>query len=348
MAGKSSIVINGRFWSQRPTGVQKFASGMVRHLQEADPEILVLVPPGTRPPEGVRYRTTGFLRGAAWEQLCLAWFMLTHRDLVLVHLCNTAPLLVRRQYITLHDLAFEQDQPWFSGSFRRWYRFLIPRIVRRSLGVFTISPFTAREITEHYHCPPDKMSLVTNGAPVVNVTGEPLIKGKYLLLPDVFNPRKNAPLVLGILPFLHSLGFSLVTTGAEKSIYHQHISLPPGVIHLGFVTEVQYQNLLHHASAFVYPSHYEGFGLAVLESLVSGTCPVVSDLNVFHESFGDLSLYFHDEPTLKEALSMLGNWTISEEQQQDLTKKYNFARSSRCILNRVKDDTQPNENSPGP
>ena len=78
-------------------------------------------------------------------------------------------------------------------------------------------------------------------------------------------------------------------------------------------------SLYRHALCFVFPSHYEGFGLPILEAFYNG-CPVcLSNASCFPEVAGDAALYFnpnnaqsmHD--TLKE---LLASTTLRNELRQ--------------------------------
>ncbi len=63
------------------------------------------------------------------------------------------------------------------------------------------------------------------------------------------------------------------------------------VILTGKLSDKELLQIYHHASAFVYPSLKEGFGLPVLEAMASGSPLVVSDIEVFREIVGDAALF---------------------------------------------------------
>ena len=71
------------------------------------------------------------------------------------------------------------------------------------------------------------------------------------------------------------------------------MKLTDSVIFFGPANDQQLSNLYTHATAFVFPSLMEGFGLPALEAL-SFACPVIcSDIPIFHEILGDNATYFN-------------------------------------------------------
>ena len=59
-----------------------------------------------------------------------------------------------------------------------------------------------------------------------------------------------------------------------------------------FVNDSQMCNLYQHATAFIYPSLYEGFGIPILEAYACH-CPIaISNTSCFPEIAGDAAIYF--------------------------------------------------------
>ena len=69
--------------------------------------------------------------------------------------------------------------------------------------------------------------------------------------------------------------------------------------HLGYVTTEHLAELYAAASAVVFPSHYEGFGLPAIEAMWSGSPLVCSNLPALREVAADAALYFEpDRPDI--------------------------------------------------
>ena len=102
----------------------------------------------------------------------------------------------------------------------------------------------------------------------------------YVLYLGAIEPRKNVDTLLDAWAEFRFRGdFDLVVAGASgwaaDETIHRLASRPPGVRYLGYVPEDELPGLMAGASAFVYPSLYEGFGLPVAQAMAAGV-PVVA------------------------------------------------------------------------
>ncbi len=106
---------------------------------------------------------------------------------------------------------------------------------------------------------------------------------EYLLCLGTDFRHKNRVFALRLLATLrerHAWGGALVLAGThispgssaelERAFLQEHPELSDAVVSLGPVDEREKAWLIEHASAIVYPSVYEGFGLVPFESALSG------------------------------------------------------------------------------
>ncbi len=87
----------------------------------------------------------------------------------------------------------------------------------------------------------------------------------------------------------------LVIAGAGGEVAQE------GVRALGYVEDVDLPRLYRGASAFVFPSLFEGFGIPVVEALACGTPAVVSSHPSLDEASGGIAIRV--EPKSPEALA---------------------------------------------
>lgn len=309
MIDSSSIVVNARFLTQPVTGVQQYAIEISCELKKLLPQVRFVVPPTEVNRPHVcdwELEVIGKRSGSSWEQWDLPRFLKKCGKPLLVNLCNAAPLRYENQCVTIHDVAFERHPEWFSTTFQRWYRYLIPRIVHGARHVFTISEFSQRELYDVYGIKDSDVTIVSNGIARTwqEVKPTTTTRKNYLLTVGSQNPRKNMHTLLQAMSLLpKDESWELYVVGG-KSHHFANQNTPadlPNVTWLGYVSDAKLARLYQEAKGFVYPSLYEGFGLPILEALYFN-CPVLaSDIPVFRECFGRYITYF--DPLSPDALA---------------------------------------------
>jgi glycosyltransferase involved in cell wall biosynthesis len=224
------------------------------------------------------------------------------RDGRLLCFSGSAPLLVRRCIMTIHDAAIYLQPQAYSRKFVAWYRLLFSRISRSAPLVLTVSNSAARDLGSFL--PGSKFRLVYNAAEhITQVPSDPsvlhthaLVQGGYILAVGSMNPTKNfAALIEAYRAAGLGKEMPLVIVGAVNgSVFSQRIVTADAdsIVWAGSVSDAQLRALYEHAAVFAFPSLYEGFGIPPLEAMSCG-CPVVaSNASSIPEVCGDAALYF--------------------------------------------------------
>jgi len=155
------VYINGRFIAQPLSGVQRFATEMTIALLSMHPDqVVVLTPPNTSH-DLIPTRSVGRLTGQLWEQLDLPRHT---RGGLLINLGNTAPLLVPRQVVVMHDAGVFRVPEAYSWRFRLWYKFLQRRIGQTNAKLITVSQFSKAELCNVLQVIPESVALIPEGA----------------------------------------------------------------------------------------------------------------------------------------------------------------------------------------
>ncbi len=284
MSPVRGLVVNGRFLSQATTGTQRYALEHTARLAARHPgRVVVQVPRGTAVPDAIagaaRVRESR-ASGQVFEQLVLPW--VARRDLLL-SLGGPAPVAALRQVATLHDVSVFRHPDTYSRAFCSWYRAMYRVLGRRATRVLTVSCFSAGELRDVLGVDAGRLRVVPNGCdhvdaftPTRPALDRPLpADAPWVLCVGTFARHKNlAP----ALDALGAAGIRAVVVGARgnsRVFADAGTARWPQATFAGRLTDDELAWLYGRATALVFPSSYEGFGIPVVEAQRLG-CPVVA------------------------------------------------------------------------
>tara|TARA_R110002167_G_scaffold217236_1_gene422008 strand:- start:762 stop:1730 length:969 start_codon:yes stop_codon:yes gene_type:complete len=311
-----------------------------------------------RPPSILKSGIMGHL----WEQICLG-LMVSPKELLLSP-ANTGPLFLKNQILVVHDVATLVHPEWFTGLFSLWYRWLLPKLIKRVQRIVTVSEFSKGEICRTVGVSPAKISVIHNGVDVTSLrftydsevgkVMKDLLDKKYLLFVGSLEPRKNLTRLLEAWGRVNFEDISLFVCGGSVGRVFSEDQLcfsQKNVEFLGRVSDVDLAHLIGSACGFVYPSLYEGFGLPPLEALITG-CPVlVSDIPVMKELFSSVGeeqpgIIFcnpHCVDSMVEGLVKLVGLSQDDRRSHilngsNLAEKYSWQKSSSALWDIVENE----------
>jgi len=146
-------------------------------------------------------------------------------------------------------------------------------------------PYLATQACRH---PQDRVVVAYPGIdPVFRAEGEAAdLGGPYVLGVGTLEPRKNLPALVAAFALLRRRQPELTLALAGLEGWEERPLAAEGVRLLGFVSDDELARLYRGASAFAYPSRFEGFGIPVVEALASGVPSVVSSHPSLDEASG--------------------------------------------------------------
>lgn len=323
--------INGRFLTQRITGVQRYAREMTLALDQLlqertsdQNEYTILAPKNvidTLPCKRIQFKICGYLTGHLWEQIELPYYA---KDGYLLNFCNCAPLIKKNQAVTIHDAAIAAFPSAYSWKFRLWYHIMYTVLGKRLNTIFTVSNFSRNELNKYFGIPKEKIHVTYNGVEhLKDIQPDDRILVKipkdYVLAVSSQNPTKNFKLVLEAAEQLPDVNFVIAGGSNTKVFNGKEKKTLTNVHYVGYVSDQELVSLYRHAKGFIYPSLYEGFGIPPLEAMYFGCPVIVSNSASLPEVCGDVALYCdsHDVNSLCDCIEELSQ----EKVRNDLIAK---------------------------
>jgi len=213
-----------------------------------------------------------------------------------------------KRVTVIHDLSPLHFPEWHQFISRKLQQLFLPAILKRADYIITNSNFTAEDVISYFPFTSSKTKGILLGKEAFfqpqlnpNILKKYAITAPYLLHTGTIEPRKNLQFLVHTFEALkrqgkHNLQLVLVgklgwkhkaiLTTITNSPFQKDIKL------LGYVDRKDLPCLYTAATAFVYPSHFEGFGLPVLEAMSCGTPTIAANVSSLPEILGTAGLLF--------------------------------------------------------
>lgn len=306
------IAIDARMMGPTSTrGIGRYVEELIRHMLEIAPEhTFVLVTRQKDHPfvhhPSVETHVVDIVWYGLQEQLRMSRVMRSLRADV-VHFPHwNVPLNFSQSYVlTVHDLLLRHFPASAKASTRGpivraikqlGYRLVLSHAISRAARILVPTQTVADDVAQLY--PRSRSRLIVTGE---GMPSSPLDEGAaldrqspYLLYVGAAYPHKGLDDVLAAWPSVSrefpELRLRIV---GEQDVFMRRAmdlaktSNAPRVEFLGSVSDENLQKLYCNATAFVFPTHFEGFGLPPLEAIAHGTPVLCSDIPVMREVLGD-------------------------------------------------------------
>jgi glycosyltransferase involved in cell wall biosynthesis len=181
------------------------------------------------------------------------------------------------------------------------------RVLRRAAACMAISEQSKQDAVEILKLPADRIEVIYPGVqdefftvdpPQVQAVAERHgLHKPYLLYVGTIEPRKNVGRLLDAYRSICDAvrkEHDLVVVGplgwCSDDIKYRLRAPEPGIRYLGYVPEADLPGLTAGATAFVYPSLYEGFGLSVAQAMACGVPTITSRGSSLGEIVGDAAV----------------------------------------------------------
>ena len=235
------------------------------------------------------------------------------RDIDVVHYPVTVPIPRvdgAARVVSLNDVQHHDLPEFFSTAERRYRGWAYDGAARHADEVLTLSEHSRGQIVERLGIPADRVTAIPCAVDHERFSPEPDehdmavdLPSRFLLYPANQWPHKNHARLLRAFARADVADLHLVLTGQT---YGRPLPGPAGerVHHLGYAPFEQLPAMYRRATATVFPSLFEGFGMPLVEAMASG-CPVAaSSRGAVAETCGDAALLFEpeDEDAMVDAI----------------------------------------------
>lgn len=287
---------------------------------------------------------------------------------------SPVPLLMPRPYVvTVHDMSsllYQERSGWREDLLLLHFR----RGLLRAGRIIAVSEATRRDVGSLLNIPVGRIQLIYNAPdprfaelraadrPDADSGQMPeerrrlleryQIHHPFLLYTGTIRPQKNIPRLVEAFACLKSdlddhpvyRDLRLIIIGDEISRYPAlrrtviQTRVEQAVRFLGFVPFDTLRLFYEAASAFVFPSLYEGFGLPPLEAMASGTPVVASNVSSLPEVVGDAAVIVNPENVFDIARG-IREVLLDEDLRRRLVergfeqvKRFSWERTAREVL----------------
>jgi glycosyltransferase involved in cell wall biosynthesis len=334
MARSLRIAVNARFW--QPNRME----GMGRHLYHVLKELVAQRPNDTflllfdRKPDfdwrlGLNIEMQVVFPPARHPLLFYIWYELAVPKVLkrwqadvfwspdnFGSLRSPCPVL-----LTVHDLAYKHFPEHITPDQLRYLSRNMPRFIQSAQRVIAVSAFTRADILGQVDYPAEKVLLTNNAASegikpmneaeiaqfrLENTGGRP-----YFVYCGAIHPRKNIAKLIEAYMQYRSLTqtqpMPLVLVGRmawRTDTIKKQIETIPDIIWTDYQPDEQRNRWLAAATALVYISLFEGFGMPVLEGMQAGVPIICSRESAMSEVAGDKAMLVDPQNALEIAQAM--------------------------------------------
>lgn len=362
------ICIDARFYRRSTAGVGRYTRGLIHHLQTVDKEndyTVILTPadfaewPKESTPRNWRVEVLDIVHYSKAEQTTLLQY-LNKENFDLVHFTMfNHPIGYRRPYVvTIHDLTmslFPLRPLWHP---RTWaYRYVMWHAAKAARHVIVPSECTKRDVHTYLGTPNEKITVTYEAVepefvPQKDEKHFAALREKlgitkpFIFFVNAWRPHKGLPeLIEAFLTVKKTHDIQLLVAGKPNLSFptvieavEQGKSQSPDIITPGFISDEDMISLYSMAHTFVFPSHYEGFGLGALEAITCGCPTIAAKSSSLPEVLGDAGVFYPTGDS--EALAQAIDNVLTDNAFHSQLKEKGIAQAKKFSFDKMAQETR--------
>jgi glycosyltransferase involved in cell wall biosynthesis len=216
----------------------------------------------------------------------------------------------------IHDLNYMHNPKYIPFVVYKYWSYYVPRYARIASRILTVSEFSKNDISQKLNVPLNKIDIAYNGANEIYspISDEEKAKVKnefaqgcdYLIYVGVLVPRKNVSgMIRGFNKFKKNTGSKtkLVIVGEKifasndiEKAYNEG-TYKNEIIFTGRLSPEKLKFVMGAALALVLVSHFEGFGIPIVEAMYADVPVITSSVTSMPEIAGDAAILANPDST---------------------------------------------------
>lgn len=342
---KKRIGIDARIYSPSFTGIGRYVAELINRLAKIDKEneyFIFLNDPQFSEfevPGKNFYKVLCNIKHYSLKEQVLLPSILKKHDLDLMHFTHfNAPIFYNEPFIvTIHDLTltFYPGKKMNNLIKKTAYNMTIQHAILDAEKIIAVSNNTASDIYKMFNVN-EKTTVIYEGVPesfseskeecIQNTCEEFNINSEYIMYSGVWRGHKNLLRLFDAFKIVkkNNPNIKLVMTGKIDPFYSEitekikELKLEKDIICTDFVSDKQLIDLISGATAYIFPSLYEGFGLPILEAFACKTPVVCSNTSSLPEIAGPGNALFFDPQNIEEMANKINEIINNHELQTAL------------------------------
>jgi len=346
------IVINGEFFCNNLSGIERFAYEITKRLDEIsekDEIGIIITKDAKNVPPFKNLKVINYEKNLGsipkWQQFILPGILRKIKAISL-DFGNSCSLFYPGISF-LHDIyceMFPNDFKTKREKHERFYFRILNRIIAyRAKKIITVSYFSRNQIAKAYHIKAEKIAVIYSAwNHFEHIKSDFSVFDDYPALSKPFyfslgslSKRKN---IKWIIEYAAKNPESLfvISGGSLNTVKVDELSgsIPSNVILPGYLDDDKVKALMTKCKAFIHPAYYEGFGLTPLEALSCGAQIIIAKAASLPEIYGNTAHYidpFNTNVDLDEILKQ------PVEPPDEILKKYSYDTSAGQVYNIIQE-----------
>ena len=217
----------------------------------------------------------------------------------ITHCTTPLPFFLRKPkgnlIVTVHDIIpilYPQYHPLKRALY---FKYFLKPLLKKADKIISVSEATKKDLVGKLNIEERKIKVIHLGVSEkfkptedISVLKKYGINKNYIFFLGTIEPRKNVQRLIEAYNKLECEDKLVIAGG--KGWGEEVTSNNENIVFTSYVDEKDLPALYSHATLFVYPSLYEGFGLPVLEAMACGTPVITSNISSLQEVSGNAAV----------------------------------------------------------